>query len=145
MLVKLNSETGAVEPWRGEPLEVTVNDATVTYEDGRVSTIKVAPYAVTRRLPPNVETMWTREELLAYGLLRVVPATLPDGKRFVGEARYVRDGDVAREAREVEDLPPPPDTVTITVDEHEKLVSDAEKWRLRDVAPVPAPTTEEKT
>lgn len=145
MLVKFNIlvETDAVEPWRSEPLQTRIDTATVTYEDGRAETIKVEPYVVTRKLPSNVETMWTREELLAYGLLRVVPATLPDGKQFVGEVRYVRDGDVAREVREVEDLPPSPDTVTITVDEHEKLVADAEKWRLRDVAPTPA--TEEKT
>lgn len=150
MLVKLNAETGAVEPWRGEPLQTTTSLATLVREDGTQEQVEVEPYAVTRKLPINVEIMWTKEELLAYGLLRVVPAVAPEGKQFVGDVRYRRDGDVAREVRDLEDAPPPPDTVTIAVEEHDRLVADAEKWRLRDVAaPVenapPATPAEEKT
>jgi hypothetical protein len=138
MLVKMKD----LEPWSGELLETLTDAATVTYEDGRVDSIKVEPYPVTRRLPPNVEVMWTKADLLAYGLLRVVPAVPPIGKRFVGAPKYVRDGDVAREVYEVEDVPPPPDTVTISANEHERLVADAEKWRTAATA---ARDGEEKT
>jgi len=151
MLAKFNAQTpDVVEPWRGEPLQTTTDAATLTREDGTVEQVKVAPYVVTRKVPLNVETMWTKDELLAYGLLRVVPATAPAGKQFVGAPRYERDGDVAREVRYLEDLPPPPATVTITVEEHERLVEDAERWRMAAPATTvenvaATPPTEEKT
>lgn len=142
MLVKFD-EAGNIEPWRGEPLQTTTTLATLVREDGTQEQVEVEPYAVTRKLPLNVEIMWTKEELLACGLLRVVPAVAPEGKQFVGEVRYRRDGDVVREVRDLEDVPPPPDTVTISVEEHTRLVESAEKWRTTlNVPPAPA---EEKT
>ena len=137
MLFRFNVVVGSdktITRWNGESLPTLTDVAHLHFEDGRPPLeTKVEPYLVERKLPPNVEIMWTKEELLAYGLLRVIPAVPPEGKQFVGEPRYVRDGDVVREMCEVEDVPPPPTTVTISVDEHQRLVTDAEKWRLRDV------------
>lgn len=144
MLVKFD-KAGVLEPWRGEPLQTTTSLATLVREDGTQEQVEVEPYAVTRKLPTNVEIMWTKEELLAYGLLRVIPAVAPEGKQFVGEVRYERDGDVVRQVRDLEDVPPPPDTVTISVDEHERLVADADKWRLRDSPAALALAPQEKT
>jgi hypothetical protein len=125
-----------LEPWRGEPLQVTIDTATVTFEDGRPpQELKVEPYAVTRKYPLNIGEMWTREDLLAVGLIRVILATPPAGKQFApGEPTYARDGDVAREVRPIEDIPPPRETVTIEKTEHDKLVADAESWRTQGIA-----------
>ena len=122
-----------LEPWRGEPLQVTIDTATVTFEDGRPpQELKVEPYVVTRKFPINIGEMWTREDLLAVGLLRVVEATPPAGKQFApGEPTYARDGDVVRETRPLEDIPPPIEEVTISKFEHDRLVADAESWRIQ--------------
>lgn len=148
MLVRADT----LKRWDGEPLQVMIDTATVTFEDGRQpEELKVEPYAVTRKYPSNIGEMWTREELLAIGLLRVIPATVPEGKRFAGEARYVRDGDVVRQEYDLEDLPPPPETVTISVEEHVRLVEDSDNWRAYKTAManenahvVPETTTQEK-
>ena len=136
MLVRFDvadESDATLTPWRGEPLQTWIDTATVTYEDNRPpEQLKVERYLVTRKLPPNVEIMWTKEDLLAHGLIRVVPAAIPAGKHFVGEPRYERDGDVVREVRDLEDDPPLPETVTISKEEHDTLVADAENWRLRD-------------
>lgn len=133
------SDNTELTPWNGEAIPTWTDLAYLHFEDGRPpQETKVEPYLVTRKLPPNVEIMWTKEELLAYGLLRVVPAVAPAGKQFVGDARYVRDGDVVREFREVEDVPPAPEEVTISKVEHDALVADAERWRVRESSQQPA-------
>ena len=129
MLVNKNT----LERWNGEPLPTMVTAASIRYRDGRVEEIEVPPYSMLVKYPATIEFLWSDAELDAIGLVRAFPATLPDGMQFVGEPSFVRDGDVVREVREVEALPPPPDTVTISREEHERLVADAESWR-RDLA-----------
>lgn len=126
-----DEKNAALVPWNGEPLPTWIKTAVLTFEDGRTHEVEVERYVVVRKLPPNVETMWTREALLEYGLLRVVPAVAPAGKHFVGEPRYEREGDIVREVRDLEDDPPLPETVTISKEEHDSLVADAENWRIK--------------
>jgi hypothetical protein len=123
-----------LQAWNGEPLGTIVTAASVHYRDGRVEEIAVAPYLMLVKYPASIEYLWNDADLDAIGLVRAVPATLADGMQFVGEPRFERDGEVVREVRDVEPLPPPPDTVTITREEHDRLVAEAEKWRTGEMA-----------
>ena len=133
MLVNIKT----LEPWRGEKLMTEMTRASLRFEDGRVEIVDVDPYLVAVRYPLNIEQLWADVDLAKIGLARVIPATCPEGMQFVGDVRYERDGKGVRAVRDVEPLPPLPETVTITREEHDRLVEAAEQWRVSELAKVP--------
>ena len=131
MLVKADT----LERWQGEPLDVTIDTANLVFEDGRSEVKSVQPYVVKRKFPINIEALWGPDELLAIGLSRVIRCVVPEGYELDGVPTLKREGNVVREWCQFKKLPPPPAEVTISVEEHQRLVADAEKWRLQSQLP----------
>lgn len=98
--------------WNGvnEPFKQVSTTATLSYGDGRQESIEVPPYEIDVVLSASaVAALFQPEKLASFGLARVVPFTVPDGKRRVGERRFEETetpGWVA-EMFDVEDMPPP--------------------------------------
>lgn len=109
-----------LEPWKGEALPRSTDEAELRYHDGRREIVKVEPYTFLLRHPANIETAWTEAELDEAGFVKPVLFEPPPGKVAIGPSRYERqpDGRVV-EVRDVEDVPEP--TVVITKYEYDRL------------------------
>ena len=106
---------GAWQAVRGVvTLERMVSTRTVNYEDGRSEQEDCEPYPVSFQLDMGkVERLvrdgvWSADDLAAYGLAKVEPFAVPEGKQRIGEPSYVEADGVVSEVYELEDLPPPP-------------------------------------
>jgi hypothetical protein len=105
---------GVLTPLSGI-VEVTKLVATrlVIYADGRQVEEACDPYPTratidTARVEQFVaDGIWSDDDLAPYGMKVAVPFVAPDGKRTVGAASYIEDGDRVLESFAVEDIPTP--------------------------------------
>ena len=58
------------------------------------------------RHPRNIENIWSKEDLSAVGLHRIIPFVLPAGKRKISGPSYTIVDDMAVESYVIEDIPP---------------------------------------
>lgn len=100
MLVRIDT----LVEWKGEPLPYTTNRAQIHRQDGTVEDVEVKPYTFDVRLPPNIDVLWTDDELWAMGLARPRPVEVPEGKMLVGTPQYEKHDGYVQTVQEMTDI-----------------------------------------
>lgn len=112
-------------------LQQMVSTRTCIYHDGRQAEEPCDPYPVSAQVDIGraeqllADGTWTEADLEAYGVKQAAPFTVPDGKRPIGEPRYVEAKGVVSEEYDVEDIPKvEPEPEESKADRLKRMLSD---------------------